>query len=134
MLTFSAEELKEDLVNKLVDVEAALTGTVELGRQVIRKHVKRVTLTPGEIEGKPVFHVTVEFELGGAGNSGVVLPSMLDASMQQYGFSTIAVTGLTLDTRRVRRKTSRSEATAGNDGEVPVSLTPTADAPVPVQL
>ena len=80
-----------------------------------------------------MFYVAVEFELGGAGNSGVVLQTMLDASMQQYGFSTITVTGLTLDTSRVRRKPETPEQAAENSGSAPVSLAPTADAPVPTQ-
>jgi hypothetical protein len=85
------------------------------------------------VDGKRVLYVTVEFKLASGGNSGVLLTESVDASMQQYGFSTITVTGLTLDTSRIRRMTS-TEATAGNDGGVPISLTPTADTPAPVQL
>jgi hypothetical protein len=60
-----------------------------------------------------VFHVTVEFELGG-GNSDVVLTGSVDASMQEYGFSTITVPGLALDTSRVRRKAMPPKQTAEN--------------------
>jgi site-specific DNA recombinase len=47
-----------------------------------------------------------------------------DASMQQYGFSTITVSGLTLDTSRVRRKPKGPEQEQENGESIPISLTP----------
>jgi hypothetical protein len=52
-----------------------------VGRQFLQKHIKKITLTPGEVEGKRVFHVAVEFELGRGGNSGVMLQGTLDTFM-----------------------------------------------------
>ena len=72
--TFSAEELKDHLVSKLVDLEAVLTSTPEAGRQVIRKFTSGEShWPPTKSKASPqVFRVTVEFELGGGGNSGGV--------------------------------------------------------------
>jgi len=86
----------------LRDLQSVLTNSPLVGKQVIRKHIKKIILTPGLMAGKPVFHVAVDFELGG--DSGVVLNGSVDASMQQYGFNTITVTGLVLDTRVVRKR------------------------------
>jgi hypothetical protein len=63
-----------------------------------------ITLTPGQVDGKRVFRVAVEFKLNGDGDSGVLLTDEADAFMQQYGFTTISVGGLALDSSRVRRK------------------------------
>jgi hypothetical protein len=52
----------------------------------------------------------------------------VDASMQQYGFSTITITGPTLDACRVCRKRSQSKENPGT-GRVTVSPTPIADRP-----
>jgi len=59
-----------------------------------------------DLEGRRrrILHVAVEFELGGLGSSVVMLTDGVDAFSQQYGFSTVTVTGLVLDTRRVGRK------------------------------
>jgi len=110
MIALTTDEIKEQLREKLRDLQSVLTSSPLVGKQIIRKHIKKITLTPGDVAGKPVFHVAVDFELGGA--SGVVLNGSVDASMQQYGFSTITVTDLTLDTSRVRRKRERHEEEA----------------------
>ena len=106
---FSIEELKKHLVSTLSDLEAVLTSTPEVGRQIVQKHIKKITLTPGEVEGKPVFYVAVEFELGGGGNSGVVLQGTLESNRQHYDFSAITVAGLTIEvpSRGRRRKNLR---------------------------
>jgi hypothetical protein len=85
-------------------------------------------LTPGEIDSKRVFHVTVEFELGGGGNSDVVLTGSVEAISQQYGFSTIPVTGLTLHTRRTQRKARLPQQASEESGSASSSLLPTIDA------
>jgi len=72
--------------------------------QVLRRHIKGVVLTPGNVEGERVFNVDVEFKLDSTGDSDVLLTGSMDASMQQYGFNTITVTGLVLDTRVVRKR------------------------------
>jgi hypothetical protein len=56
----------------LIDLQSVLKSEPLLGKQIIQKHIKKITLTPGMVDGKKVFHVAVEFELG-AGNSGVLL-------------------------------------------------------------
>jgi hypothetical protein len=48
------------------------------------------------------------------GGSRRYVKATRDASMQQYGFSTITVSGLVLDTSRVRRKPEAPEQEADN--------------------
>ncbi len=120
-ITFTAAQIAEHLREKMSSLQSVLTSEPLVGKQTIRKHIRKITLTPGELEGKRVFYAAVEFELGG-GNSGVVLTESMDASMQQYGFSTITITGPTLDACRVYRKRSQ-----GTEHGVTVLPTPIAD-------
>jgi site-specific DNA recombinase len=115
-IRFSADEIKEQLLSKLGNLQAVLTSQPLLGRTILREHIRKITLTPGEIGGRRIFHIAVEFELGGLGGSGVMLTDGVDASMQQYGFSTITVAGLALDTGRVRREPTPSKQTVENGG------------------
>jgi hypothetical protein len=62
-----------------------------------------------------------------------MLTDGVDASMQQYGFSTITVSGLTLDTSRVRRKSEAPKQEADNGGSTPILPTPAAEANDPTQ-
>lgn len=121
-VTVSADEIKENLITKLRDVQAVLTSEPQIGKQILRQHIRKITLTPGELQGKRVFHVAVEFNLGHCGNSDVMLTGTLDAFSQQYAFSTITVTGLALDTSRVRRKrTSLPNESEDSNEEVPTA-------------
>jgi site-specific DNA recombinase len=133
MIAFTTDEIKEHLRGQLRDLQSVMTSAPLAGKQIIRKHFRKITLTPGDVAGEPVFHVAVEFELGG-GDSGVVLNGSVDASMRQYGFSTITVNGLTLDTSRVRRKPEAPKQEAENGGgSTPILLTPDAEANDPSQ-
>lgn len=70
-----------------------------------------------------MLYVSVEFELtSGGANSDVLLTGSMDAFSQQYGFSTITVTGLALDTSRVRRKATPPKQTAENGGAAQIVL------------
>ena len=128
ILGSSVDEVKRFLLSKLDDLLSVVASSPQVGRQILQRHIKKITLTPGQIEGKRAFHVAVEFELGIGGNSGVLLTGSMDASMQQYGFSTITVSGLTLDTSRVRRKPEAPKHEADNGGSTPILLTPAAEA------
>ena len=128
LVGFTVERIKKDLHDKLYDLQAVLTSEPLLGKQIIRKYIKKVRLTPGQLDGKRVFYVDIDFDFGGA-NSGVLLTGSMDASMQQYGFSTITVSGLTLDTRRARRKpTGPKDAQERDGGEAPASPMLATDA------
>lgn len=104
VIRLSADEIREQLVSKLGKLQAVLTSEPLLGRKILREHIRKITLTPGEINNKRMLHVSVEFELGGLGNTGVMLTDGVDAFSQQYGFNTITVTGLAIDACRVYRK------------------------------
>jgi DNA invertase Pin-like site-specific DNA recombinase len=132
-IRLSADEIREHLLSKLGNLQAVLTSQPLLGRTILREHIRRITLTPGEMGGRRIFHVGVEFALGGLGGSGVMLTDGVDASMQQYGFSTITVSGLTLDTSRVRRKPEAPKQESENGGSAPILLTPAAEANDPTQ-
>jgi hypothetical protein len=103
-IRLSADEIREHLLSKLGNLQAVLTSEPLLGRKILREHIRKITLTPGEINKKRTLHVSVEFELSGLGNSGVLLSDGVDAFSQQYGFTTITVTGLVLDACRVYQK------------------------------
>jgi hypothetical protein len=51
-----------------------------VGKQIIRQHIKKIKLKPGEADGKRVLYATVEFESNGGGDSGVVLTESVDRS------------------------------------------------------
>lgn len=121
-IAFTADAIRAHLLTKLLDLQSVLTSAPLVGKQIIRKHIRKITLTPGEADGTRVLHVTVEFELGGE-NSGVLLTDGVDASSQQYGFSTLTVTGLALDVSRVRRKAA--PVTRGAESCVPGFVPPT---------
>lgn len=104
IIAFSVEDIKRHLLGKLCDLQAVLTSSPEVGKQILQKHIKKITLTPGESDDKRVFHVAVEFELGGGGTSAVMLTGTGDAFSQQYGFNAITVTGLAIEACRVYRK------------------------------
>jgi site-specific DNA recombinase len=126
-----SDELKEHLLRKLRDLQTALTSSPQEGRLILQRHIRKITLTPGAAGGKRVFQVGVEFNLDGGGDSGVMLNGTLDASLQQYGFSTITVSGLTLDTSRARRKpTGPKHAQEGDGAEAPASPMLATDASV----
>jgi hypothetical protein len=103
-IRLSADEIREQLLSRLGSLQAVLTSEPLLGRKILREHIRKITLTPGQIDNKRILHVSVEFELGGLGNSGVLLTDGVDAFSQQYGFTTITVTGLVLDACRVYQK------------------------------
>ncbi len=124
-ILLSADEIREQLLSKLGKLQAVLTSEPLLGRKILREHVRKITLAPGEINKKRILHVSVEFELGGLGNSGVMLTDGVDAYSQQYGFSTLTVTGLVLDLSRVRRKAAL--VTRGAESCVPNLVPPTID-------
>lgn len=132
IVAFTAKDIKEHLLDKLRDLQSVLISSPQIGKQTLPKYIGKIAFTPGEDNGKRVLHVVVEFKLGG-GNSGVVLTGSVDASMQQYGFSTITVRGLTLDTSRVRRKPEAPTQETDNGGSTPISLTPAAEASDPTQ-
>lgn len=121
MIAFTTGEITEYLREKLSNLQSVLTSTPLVGKRIIRKHIKKIMLTPAEVDGKRAFYATVEFELGG-GDSCVMLTGSMDASMQQYGFSTITVPGLALDTSRVRRKAVPPKQTAENGGAAQIVL------------
>lgn len=102
-------EVRNLLCGKLRDLQSVLTSEPLVAKQVLRKHIKRITLTPGIVEGKRVFYAAMEFELS-AGNSDVVLNGSVDALSQQYGFSTITVPGPTLHAGRVWKKGPKGES------------------------
>ncbi len=104
IIGFSVDAIKENLLTKLADLKAVLTSSPQVGRQILGKYIRRITLTPSGIEGERVLYADVEFELVAGGNSGVLLTDGGDAFSQQYGFSTIAITGPVLETRPVRNK------------------------------
>jgi hypothetical protein len=133
LIGFTAEEIRKDLQAKLHNLQAVLTSQPLVGKQIIRKHIKKITLTPGELAGKRVYYVAVEFELGG-GSSGVLLTESMDALSQQYGFSTITVSGLMLDTSRVRRKPAPARPQIAESGGLsPASISRANDAHIPAQ-
>jgi hypothetical protein len=114
-VTFAPNDVEQYLKSKLHDLQGLLTSEPVTGKEVLRRHIARVILTPGLVDGKRVLYVTVEFKFtNGGGNSDVLLTGSMDASMQQYGFSTITVPGLALDTSRVRRKSMLPKQTAEN--------------------
>lgn len=115
-ITFAPDDIKEYLASKLHDLQTVLTSEPMTGKQLLRRNISRVILTPGQQDGKRVLHVAVEFKLANGGNSGVLLTGSMDAFMQQYGFSTITVTGLTLDASRVRQKPPAPKQTQQPDG------------------
>lgn len=126
-VTFAPHDIKQYLESKLHDLQGVLTSEPITGKEVLRRHISRVILTPGLGDGKRVLCVTVEFRLANSGdNSDVLLTGSMDASMQQYGFSTITVSGLTLDTSRVRRKPEAPKQEVDNGGSAPILLTPAA--------
>jgi site-specific DNA recombinase len=132
-VTFAPNDIKQCLESKLHDLNSVLTSEPVTGKEVLRRHISRVILAPGLMNGKRVLYVTVEFKLANGGdNSDVLLTGSMDASMQQYGFRTITVGGLTLDTSRVRRKSEAPRQEAHN-GSAPISLAPPAEANDPTQ-
>jgi DNA invertase Pin-like site-specific DNA recombinase len=131
MIGLTLGEVRDFVHAKLDDLQGVLTSSAEAGRQILQKHITKITLTPGEKDANCVYHVAVEFGLSGRGNSGVLLNGAVDASSQQYGFSTITVTGLALDLSRVRRKNAL--VTRGAEGGVPHSVLPTLDAHAPTE-
>jgi site-specific DNA recombinase len=130
LIAFTSDQLKEHLRQKFRDLQSVLTSAPLVGKQILRKHIRKITLTPGEADGKRVFYAAVDFELGG-GNSGVVLTDGVDASMQQYGFSTITIPGPTLEACRVYRKRSHSQQNPATEHSVtvlPIPVPEVADA------
>lgn len=101
--SFSASFMRDQLLSKLRDLQGVLTSAPSAGKQILRKHIRKITLTPGQVDSKRALYVTIEFELG-SGNSGVMLTDEVGVFLQQYGFSTISVAGPVLDTSRARRK------------------------------
>ena len=133
-VTFAPDDIEQYLVSKLNDLQVVLTSEPVTGKEMLRRHISRVILTPGLVDGTRVLYVSVEFTLtSGGATSDVLLTGSMDASMQQYGFSTITVSGLTLDTSRVRRKPKRPERAAENGGSTTISLTPAASVNDPTQ-
>jgi site-specific DNA recombinase len=127
-ISFSPDDIRENLKAKLSDILSVLTSEPVIGKQVLRRHINRVVLTPGEVEGERVFYVDVEFKLDSAADSGVLLTGSMDASMQQYGFSTITITGPTLEACRVYRKRSHSKQNPGAERSVTVLPIPVPEA------
>ena len=106
-IAFTAGQIADHLRERLSNFHSVLTSTPLVGKQIIRKHIKKITLKPGEADGKRVLYASVEFEFnGGGGDSGVLLTESMDAFGQQYGFTTITVTGLVLETHRIRKTRS----------------------------
>jgi hypothetical protein len=120
-IRLSADEIKEQLLGKLGNFQAVLTSEPLLGRKILREHIRKITLTPGEINKKRILHVSVEFELGGLGNSGVLLTDGVDAFSQQYGFHTITVTGLALEACRLYRRQARLPILSDPNGARPAA-------------
>jgi site-specific DNA recombinase len=134
VVTFGPDDIEKYLVSKLHDLQVVLTSEPVTGKEMLRRHISRVILTPGLVDARRVLYVSVEFELtSGGANSDVLLTGSMDAFSQQYGFSTITVSGLTLDTSRVRRKPEPAKQEAENGGATPISLTPGAEANDPTQ-
>jgi hypothetical protein len=129
MFAFSGDETKEYLVGKLRDLQTVLTTSPQVGRQILQKQIRKITLTPGEAGSKRVFHVAVEFSYGDGGNSGVMLHGTLEAFLQQYGFTTITIDGLALDSSRVRRRPVAVTPQSGNDNDSGASSSSRAAAP-----
>ena len=131
-IAFTAEKMAEYLRQSLANFQCVLTSTPLVGKEIIRKHIRKITLTPDELNGKRMFHAAVEFELPG-GNSGVMLTESQDASMQQYGFSTITITGPTLEACRVYRKQSHSKQNPGTERGITVLPLPIPETADPTQ-
>jgi hypothetical protein len=119
---FSASNSFE-ITHSTTRVPPLATSEPVTGKEMLRRHISRVILTPGLVDGRRVLYVSVEFELtSGGANSDVLLTGSMDAFSQQYGFSTITVTGLALDTSRVRRKAIPPKQTAENGGAAQIVL------------
>jgi len=69
---FTAKDINDHLTDKLNDLQSVLASSPMIGKQIIRNHISRITLTPGENDGKRVLQVSVEFDCG-PGKSGVLL-------------------------------------------------------------
>src|SRR5262249_42171026 len=67
MAACSGDETKEYLVGKLRDLQTVLTTSPQVGRQILQKQIRKITLRPGEAGSKRVFHVAVEFSCGDGG-------------------------------------------------------------------
>ena len=115
-IAFTTDQIKEYLLGKFRDLQSVLTSAPLVGKQILRKHIKKITLTPGEADGKRVFFVTIEFECGG-GDSGVVLTDGVESLVLQYGFTTITIDGLVLDSSRVRRRPIALPPQSNNDND-----------------
>lgn len=126
VVTFAPDDIEQYLVSKLHDLQVVLTSEPVKGKEMLRRHISRVILTPGLVGGRHVLYVSVEFKLtSGGANSDVLLTGSMDAFSQQYGFSTIRVSGLVLDTSRVRRKpVPIRPQTDESSGTSPASVSP----------
>jgi hypothetical protein len=122
VVALSPDDIRDNLIAKLRDMQSVLTSEPVIGKQVLRRHISRVILTPGLVDGKRAAHVCVEFRLGSDGNSDVLLTGSMDAVSQQYGFSTITVSGLVLDTSRIRRKPASVRPQTPDGSPTPASV------------
>jgi site-specific DNA recombinase len=89
-------ELTNFVAAKLREVQAVLSGSPEAAKQILRKHIARITLTPTGTRG--TFQVTVAFAGCYAdGAEAVLQPGGLQSSLQHYGFSSLTLGGPLLD-------------------------------------
>jgi site-specific DNA recombinase len=111
---FSLDEARAYVKNKLYDLRAVLTSAPLVAKQVCRKHISKIILTPKQADKAWALDVTVEFELGKGGDSGVMLTARVESYLQHYGFMTITLDGLELkrwspSPRKVKSKSSQAE-------------------------
>jgi DNA invertase Pin-like site-specific DNA recombinase len=123
-LPFPCNELRGYLLGRLRDLPSVLASSPLLTKQALRKLIRKITVSPAAEPRR--LKVALDFDLGTGGDSAVLQSGTLDAFMQQYGFSTITVTGLTLDASRVRRKPPAPKQTQQPDGGAAMASPPLA--------
>lgn len=90
--SLSIDELEERVLTQIRDLQSVLTSEPLIAKQVLRRIIKKITLTPTGKRG--ALAVTVDFWLGGGGDSGVMLTGTLESYRQHYGFPPITIEGL----------------------------------------
>lgn len=103
LVKLSADQIKECVVGRLRDINRVLTTSRQEGKQIIRRHIRKIMLTPDRISGKAVLRASVEFNLNAVGKPAVVPTGEVEGSSQHYGFETLLLTGLVLEIRRRQR-------------------------------
>ncbi len=94
---FTDAEIREFMRPKSTEFAEILAGEADIAREYLRRHIKKLVLTPKQIGANQVFEVSGDISLFQESADDVMLTNSLEGIAEHYIGASISLAGVILD-------------------------------------